>query len=294
MSKMEFITQMSQMDPKARAKFVQNSDAPEAVKNAAHEDAQEQKDAERRRAASQANIPPVVGEEGEAEIQMIESPAAHKEGRTRGPEGLTLVDSNNEDVPFHSVHHDLQNYSMDQKGETAAQRRRRLAAQESEPAPNTDAATADDADEETPAERRRRLAALQGSSSPPASHNRRPAPSSSTKQTSSASDTTGFEGETAAERKRRLGALGVGGDDSPESDSDGEEAGDPLETGRGTHTRAGEPKDILAPPQRTPGIRFAEQPRIPTKDERAADEAQEKGEREGEKKKSGLKGLFRK
>tara|TARA_R110002003_G_scaffold388_13_gene19392 strand:+ start:27595 stop:30918 length:3324 start_codon:yes stop_codon:yes gene_type:complete len=294
MSKMEFITQMSQMDPKARAKFVQNSDAPEAVKNAAHEDAQEQKDAERRRAASQANVPPVVGEEGEAEIQMIESPAAHKEGRTRGPEGLTLVDSNNEDVPFHSVHHDLQNYSMDQKGETAAQRRRRLAAQESEPAPNTDAATADDTDEETPAERRRRLAALQGSSSPPASHNRRPAPSSSTKQTSSASDTTGFEGETAAERKRRLGALGVGGDDSPESDSDGEEAGDPLETGRGTHTRAGEPKDILAPPQRTPGIRFAEQPRIPTKDERAADEAQEKGEREGEKKKSGLKGLFRK
>ncbi|KAF2026885.1 hypothetical protein EK21DRAFT_73276 [Setomelanomma holmii] len=267
MSKMEFITQMSQMDPKARAKFVQSSDAPEAVKTAAHEDAKEHKDMERRRAASQANVPPIVGEEGEAEIQKIESPAADREGRSRGPEGLTLVDSNNEDVPFHSVHHDLQNYSMDQKGETAAHRR---------------------------PERRRRLAALQGSSSPPASHNRRPAPSS-TKQTSSASNTTGFEGETAAERKRRLGALGVSGDDSPESDSEGEEAGDPLETGRGTHSRAaGETSGGLAPPQRTPGIRFAEQPRIPTKDERKVEEEAEREQKGDGGKKRGLKGLFKK
>ena len=290
MSKLEFITQMSQMDPKARAKFVQNSDAPEAVKTAAHEDAQEHKDIERRAAASQANIPPVVGEDGEAEIQKIESPAAGDEGRARGPEGLTLIDSNNEDVPFHSVHQDLQNYSMDQSNETAAQRRRRLAAQDSEPAPKP-ASAEEDSDEETPAERRRRLAALQGSSSPPASHNRRQMSSGASKPVPG-SDTAGLEGETAAERKRRLGALGVGGDETPESDSEGdEEAGDPMETGRGTHSRAGEPKNTIAPP-RTPGIRFAEQPRIPTKDERAANDAQEK--EENEKKKTGLSKLFRK
>jgi Na(+)/H(+) antiporter len=285
MSKMEFITQMSQMDPKARAKFVQNSDVPEAVKTAAHEDAKEHKDIQRRAAASKMDVPPVVGEDGEAEIHMIESPAAHEEGRPRGPEGLTLVDSNNEDVPFHSVHEDIDKFSKDRKGETAAQRRRREATKQAEPTP------ANDSDDETPAERRRRLAALQGSSSPPPSQNRGQATSA---DASKQATEPGFEGETAAERKRRLGALGVGGDESPESDSEGEEGGDPMQTGRGTHTRTGELKNTAAPP-RTPGIRFAEQPRIPTKDERmAADEAQEKEDRDNEKRKSGLGKLFRK
>jgi Na(+)/H(+) antiporter len=270
MSKMEFITQMSQMDPKARAKFVQSSNVPEAVKTAAHEDAKEQKDTERREAASKANAPAVVGQEGEAEIQKIESPAAHEEGRSRGPTGLTLVDSNNEDVPFHSVHQDINRSSQDKQGETAAQRRRREAsAKSSSPS------------DETPAERRRRLAALQTSTGSPV-----PLP----KQLTEAETAAGFEGETAAERKRRLGALGVGDDDSPESDSDSEEAGDPMETGRGTHARTGEAK-TTAPQPRTPGIRFAEQPRIPTKDERMADEEKESKE---EKRKSGLGKLFRK
>lgn len=279
MSKAEFIQEMAQMDPKARAKFVQNSNAPAAVKTAAHEDAKEHKESERRAAASKANVPPVVGEEGEAEIHKIESPAAEEEGRSRGPEGLTLVNSNEEDVPFHSVHQNLQNYSADQgKGETAAQRRRRLAAQGN---------TNQDEDDETPAERRRRLAALQGSSSPPASHNRRP--TSSGKQPAQPIDDGGFEGETAAERKRRLGALGVSGDDSPESDSDGEETGDPMQTGR--HTRDQKQKHNLAPPK-APGIRFAEQPRIPTKDERLAEDAAEK--EDAEKKKSGLGKFWKK
>lgn len=289
MSKMEFITQMSQMDPKARAKFVQSSDAPEAVKTAAHADAKEQKDAERRSAASKANVPPVVGEEGEAEIHKIESPEAHEHHGSLGPGGLTLVDSNNEQVPFHSVHQDIQNYSMDQQGETAAQRRRRLAAQQAEPAPDAPTGATHDSDDETPAERRRRLAALQGSSSPPGSRHQ----SSSKPVIPTPSDDGGFEGETAAERKRRLGALGVAGDESPESDSEGEEGGDPLETGRGTHSRAADANTSHLAPPRTPGIRFAEQPRIPTKDERAANDAQEKAA-EKEEKRSGLGKLFRK
>ena len=112
---------------------------------------------------------------------------------------------------------------------------------------------------------------------PPASQARRPM--SPSQQPSASSD--GFEGETAAERKRRLGALGVGGDDSPESDSEGEpEIGDPMETGRGTHSQTA--KQNLAPP-RAPGIRFADQPRIPTKDERAAEDARLKEEAEASK-----------
>ncbi|CAO2655230.1 Nn.00g102940.m01.CDS01 [Neocucurbitaria sp. VM-36] len=292
MSKMEFIQQMAQMNPKDRAKFVQNSDAPESVKTAAHQDAKDHKDSQRRQAASEANVPPVVGEQGEAEIHKIESPAADREDRVRGPEGLTLVDSNNEDVPFHSVREDLASYSLDQKDETAAQRRRRLASEQSastQQEPRNDYFDTEP-EHETPAERRRRLAALKGSSSPPppVTHVQR---SVSPGENKLPQGDDSFEGETAAERKRRLGALGVGGDDSPESDSEGEETGDPLETGRGTHTRVGEQNQTLAPP-RAPGIRFADQPRIPTKDERAAEDAKEKEERESSKK-SGLSKLIR-
>ncbi|KAF1948695.1 hypothetical protein CC80DRAFT_377898, partial [Byssothecium circinans] len=290
MSKAEFIQQMTKLDPKARDKFIQDSDVPQSIKRESQQDA---KDASRRGAASSAKVPPVVGEEGQAEIQRIESPEARNEERKRGPEGLTLVDSDEEDIPFHSVRDDLAKYDMGKKrdgGETAAQRRRRLA----NPSEDTDAATtqpetreaenkdaddrdnANDNDDETPAERRRRLAALQGSTSPAPSTRRPRAPSSPSPSPSRAPNVPKSHmdsGETAAERKRRLGALGVknedDADDTPESesDSDAEEAGDPLQTGRGTHHHQQQQQSSPAP--RAPGIRFAEEPRIPTKDERA-------------------------
>ena len=292
MSKMEFIQQMAQMNPKDRAKFVQNSDAPDHVKDAAHQDAKDHTDAQRRQAASKANMPSVVGNNGEAQIHKIESPAANDEGKSRGPEGLTLIDSNEQDIPFHSVRQDLANYSLDQKRETAAQRRRRLASEQPlapRHEPRNDYFEGAAEEEESPAERRRRLAALQGSTSPAPTRDQRGSAPKSDKPPAQSSQ--GFEGETAAERKRRLGALGVSGDETPESDSDGEETGDPLETGRGTHARDGEPQDSLAPP-RAPGIRFADQPRIPTKDERMAEDAREKMERENNKK-GGLSKLIR-
>lgn len=275
MSKTEFIQQMSQLNPKDRAQMLQESNVPESVKREAHQDA---KDHHRRtQAASEANIPPVIGEEGEAELHKIPSPVAEREGKPRGPEGLTLVDSNDEHVPFHSVRQTLAGHSRGEEKETAAQRRRRLAAEQSQT--TLQAANDEEAsDDETPAERHRRLAALKGSTSPSASQSRRPLSPSQQESSSSA----GLEGETAAERKRRLGALGVGGEDSPESESEGEpETGDPMETGRGTHSQAA--KQNLAPPK-APGIRFADQPRIPTKDERAAEDAKEKEQVETAKK----------
>lgn len=268
MSTTEFIQQMSQLNPKDRAKMLQESNVPESVKREAHQDA---RDHHRRvQAASEANIPPVIGEEGEAELHKVETPVAEREGKLRGPEGLTLVDSNDEHVPFHSVRQTLAGRSQGEEKETAAQRRRRLAAEESQ----TFSQAADEeegaSDYETPAERHRRLSALKGSTSPSASQSRRPL---SPSQQQSSSSSVGFEGETAAERKRRLGALGVGGEDSPESDSEGEpETGDPMETGRGAHTQGA--KQHLVPPK-NPGIRFADQPRVPTKDERAAEDAKQ-------------------
>ncbi|CAI6341259.1 unnamed protein product [Periconia digitata] len=287
MSKAEFIQQMSNMDAKTRDKFIQDSDVPEPIKREARQDA---KDASRRNAASSANVPPVVGEEGQAEIQHIESPAAHEEDRARGPEGLTLVDSNEEDIPFHSVRKQLATKSSSQ-GETAAQRRRRAAGATEAPPNRPDSSADDSEDDESP--RGRQLGSPKPTSTSPAPHHK------------SQMD----EGETAVERKRRLGALGMGGDDnSPnDSDSDAEEAGDPLQTGRGTHHskgKAGEGSSgsqqqqkqksgNLAPP-RTPGIRFAEQPRIPTKDERAKEDAAEREEDQAGKTSSGKsKGLGR-
>ncbi|USP81937.1 uncharacterized protein yc1106_09211 [Curvularia clavata] len=269
MSKLEFIQQMANMNPKDRAKFVQNSNVPEEVKDAAQKDAQEHVAEQRRQAASeQANMPAVVGREGEAELHKIESPIAEESGHPRGPEGLTLVDSNDEKVPFHPVRQDLEKYSYGQSGETAAQRRRRLAAEQSSNQGSQDT-------DNTP-------------TTPPA-----------TQQPVQNEAEQSFEGETAAERKRRLGALGVAKDDTPESDSEGEETGDPLETGRGTHSRAAaapSKEKMLSPTPRTPGIRFADQPRVPTKDERAAEDAREKEESEREKKnskrKSGLSSLI--
>ena len=276
MSKTEFIQQMSQLNPKDRAKMLRDSNVPESVKREAHQDA---KDHHRRtQAASETNIPPVIGEEGEAELHKLESPVAQKEGQPRGPEGLTLVDSNEEHVPFHSVHQTLADRSEGQEKETAAQRRRRLAAEQPEASPQTTNNEEGDNDDETSAERRRHLAALTGSESPAISQTGRP--KSLGQQDSASSD--GFEGETAAERKRRLGALGVGREDSPESDSEGEpETGDPMETGRGTHLQTA--KQNLAP-HRAPGIRFADQPPVPTKDERAAEDARQKGETDTAKK----------
>ncbi|KAF2189046.1 hypothetical protein K469DRAFT_564996 [Zopfia rhizophila CBS 207.26] len=280
MSKAEFIQQMSNLDPKTRAKVIEDSDAPEHVKRDARQDAKDH--SARKRAASSAKVPPVVGEEGEAQIQKIEGPEAAKEGRKRGPDGLTLVDSDEEDIPFHSVTQDLANYSLDHTHheETAAQRRRRLA---DHPMPQSadnignEESSADEGptgEKETPVERRRRLAAFQGSSSPD-----RRAAASSGQAPKSHMD----EGETAAERRRRLGALGIGQDDSPDSESEVEEGGDPMETGRGTHPSPQRKKEVQKESQReleptsprAPGIRFAEQPRVPTRDERAAEAAAE-------------------
>ncbi|KAF2649267.1 hypothetical protein K491DRAFT_611164 [Lophiostoma macrostomum CBS 122681] len=268
MSKVEFITQMSKLDPKSRAKLIEDSDVPEGVKEEAKQDA---KDEARRRAAStQAQVPPVIGEEGEAQLQKVDSPEAHQEDRKRGPEGLTLVDSEEEDIPFHSVHEDLANYKLDhsRSRETAAQRRRRLAEEQASPdskgffdeAPSSQG-------QQTLFDPTPRSASPKSDSNQPPAHKSRM-----------------DEGETAAERKRRLGALGIGQDEPSDSDSEEEEGGDPLETGRGTGAHsarggAGQPQGEAANvARRAPGIRFAEQPRPPTKDERKEEEAREKEE----------------
>lgn len=248
MSKAEFIKQMSNLDPKARAKLIEDSDVPEGVKREARQDAKEH--IARQRAAATAKIPPVVGAEGEAQLQKPASPEL--DDSKRGPEGLTLVDSNEEEIPFHSVAQDLENYTMDgQNNETPAQRRRHLAETQDDGPPTMQEARSDS---------RRRQAAMNTSS--------RPGSGASTPDSTALSRVVSGvkshmdEGETTAERKRRLGALGISEEQAPDSDSEGEEGGDPLETGRGTHSHgpahsSESRRSPNAEPER-PSIRFAE------------------------------------
>ncbi|KAF2838108.1 hypothetical protein M501DRAFT_1017137 [Patellaria atrata CBS 101060] len=175
MSKLEFIKQIRQMDPKARAQLVEEADAPESVIH------------ESRMATGRRQTDP----RADADVS-IEHVASHEE-RPAGPGGLTLVDSRNEDIPFHSVHDDLARYSMGGQQETAAQRRRRLAS------PSGD--TTSGSEDEGPRARQKERAgdAGKGKIINPAHID---------------------EGETAAEKKRREEALGLTKDEDTDDDEE--------------------------------------------------------------------------
>jgi len=217
MSKADFIQTVSRLDPKSRQRLFDESDAPEALKREATSIAAS--------AASSRRGSP--------------RPAVHRvnsgEDVATGPGGLTLVDSNNEDIPFHPVSSTLAQFSMGQ--ETAAQARRRRATEaiteghEGEDEGPTGAPRGRQRPDisnspagliagrggqsylgegESAAEKRRRLAALgEGETST----------SPSSRPTLRAGQSYFEERETAAEERRRLAALGGGDDDS----SSGEE-----------------------------------------------------------------------
>ncbi|KAI9802726.1 MAG: hypothetical protein M1825_002748 [Sarcosagium campestre] len=145
LSKADFISQIRQLDPTARCEAVNESDAPPEVKQAARQEV--------KGAAGE----PVAGTSKPATIQKAEPGSA----QPSGSEGLTLVDSNEEEVPFHSFGEDL---AMNPG--TAAYRRRmnamRTDSDEESPgrSPRKGSAAQHEEERETAAERRRREAAL--------------------------------------------------------------------------------------------------------------------------------------
>ena len=228
MSKAEFIEQIQKLDPKSRKEFVEQSNVPEEVKEEARAD-EEEHDVNKRR-DTHPRLPTSPG----AEINIFDKTldpnraAALKkttssEERPTGPDGLTLIDSNHEEIPFHSVSEDVSHLSP-HRGETAAQRRRRLAhihEQDSD----------DDGTARIPPRRAVSPPGPRAGSS--TSHHGRPHTE---------------EGETAAERRRREGALGLYQEDTS-SDEDESQPRQP-------------PKHAVSPggSARAPGIRFADQP----------------------------------
>ena len=245
MSKTDFIKQIQGMNPRERARIVEQSDAPEVVKEEAREDAAEHKArAEEAGAVDHGDhgdhVAHVKDFAGGADAQIKNAPS---EGG--GRPGLSLSGQSFNEIPFHSVSEDIQRDAAHRPQETAAQRRRRLAASEqdddvspkrTEPIPEED--SDDDGTERvTPAQRRQQYS----------QSGKGKARSPPQRQGSSTE-----VGETAAERRRREGALGL----RHEEESD-EDEGRPREPPK--HAVPATPGDESPRSPQSRGIRFADQ-----------------------------------
>ena len=234
MSKTDFIKQIQSLDPKARAKVVEESDVPEGVKEDARRHAADRSQTTKKGKSNGRRPPPledstsyrfpIVPENDQdgQPIAAVEKVASH-EDRPKGNDGLTLVDSNGQDIPFHTVSDAVSKYSAGQP-ETAASRRRRLASHKD---------SNDDGTKSVP------LSSINTASSPHTTSHQQ--------ESSMASG-----GETNAERRRRLAALGE--DEDQAKDSDSEDDGEERKP-RGGHQPVAEPNM----PSR---IRFADSPAV--------------------------------
>lgn len=245
MSKQDFIEQIQSMDPKARIKAVEDSDAPEDFKREVRADAAEEFNGSRSSAKPRAGsklapttLSPLNEQDGGDNMPVVRRLSTNDD-RPKGPENLTLITSN-EEVPFHDVSSSLQRRTP--ASETAAQRRRRLALsrQDSE----------DDGTERIPPQKttahppplhRNPISAL-GERQQQEQHHHRPAEP---------------QGETPAERRRRLAALGEGDEAGGEESSDSEDDGGERRPAKG-HTPLAEPST----PVERRGIRFVDSPAV--------------------------------
>ncbi len=239
LSKADFIQQIQAMDPKARVQAVDESDIPEVVKEEVRADAEEEAGdghsstrprSNSKRATGQTTTSLVHEGDQPDEMMPVVRRLSTTDDRPKGPDGLTLVDSKNQDIPFHPVSESINKYGGE---ETAAQRRRRiaLARQDSD----------DDGTERAP----------------PHTTGSAPAFRDPTYNAGS-SKTHEPQGETAAERRRRLAALGEGDEGERQDSSDSEDDGGERRPTAG-HKPVPEPSPTEA---RRPGIRFADSPAV--------------------------------
>lgn len=233
MSKADFIRQIQDMDPKHRPAAVQESDAPESVKEEARQDPPPSSG--RPRAQSASSRPRAQRQSASNRTDPQQSDRSSQPDRTgselhlvgqdserpHGDTGLTLVDSDIGEIPVHSVPDSITKYSAARGVETAAQRRRRMLA-----------ARRDSDDDGTA----------------------RVPPQSGNAGASRSAESTVGGAETNAERRRRLAALGSEGNESDSDDDGGERRPE-----KGGHRPVAEPG---AEARRAPGIRFADSPAV--------------------------------
>jgi hypothetical protein len=191
MTKHEFFQQIKGLDPKARRDLVQQTDAPAPIKEAAHEDVKQTEKQERRLSAAAASAATgAIPEEGEDLVSesVTDSDVTDEEDST---------DDRGETSP--NVATSLAKFT---RGSSAQERRSNLS-HAPRPRDRRRRDSEDDGTERIPPSRLRQEAGL---AAPP-------------RQTD---DDTG---ETPAERRRRLAALGeIHNDDSSDSEAEGEAA----------------------------------------------------------------------
>ncbi|KAI9837339.1 MAG: hypothetical protein M1819_000413 [Sarea resinae] len=231
MSKADFIKEIQQMDPKSRARTVEESDAPETMKQAAREDADKHRARQLDRKES-----PLVGSKSKAtsaEVQKVDS----AEDKPKGPDGLTLIDSEEREIPYHAVTEDIARYSAEHP--TAAHRRRQLALQRDRPPePEVEDERRVDQPSDSDDDGTDRI--------PP----RRPEPVLTRQESHHGTS----EGETAAERRRREAALGV-----TENENDSEDDDTPRQPRASTRRADVQSAAAEQQPRQHVGIRFADQ-----------------------------------
>ena len=259
MSKQDFIQEIRQLDPKARVEALDDSNAPQHVKEEAHRAAaiedKEQHRPSNIRGLSSKRFQPMQSAIPEVEDKLPKPSRAGSTSLSPFRQTNSLQKTNTSisaaEVPTHSVPQSLARYSA-HGPENAAQCRRRLAAESSKQDEDSDD---DNTERIPPAERRRRDAAARQASSANQSSlqspHHRPQVSGRGRATSSAAEET--TGETAAERRRRLAALGETPEDKVAS-SDSEDDNTERKPRKG-HEPVGEPGQ-----ERPRGIRFEETP----------------------------------
>ncbi|MCJ1274939.1 hypothetical protein MMC21_002738 [Puttea exsequens] len=272
LSKQDFIAQIASMDPKARVRAVEESDVPDAVKREVRADAVgdsgKARPAMRKRGSSSKATAsgPAGGAATTQQETMLEALAEHEgaeeeedepivrrvdthQDAPAGEDGLQLVTSNSEEVPFHNVPASVQRAAHRTGSETAAERRRRVALEQhnirNTPA-DADADSDDDGTERVPP-----------SSSSIAKLKSKP------NTTTTQAATESQQGETAAERRRRLAALGEGQDNESSESEDSEDDGGERRPRKG-HTPVAEPGTPVGGEGGAGrrGIRFADSPAV--------------------------------
>ena len=248
MNKEDFIKEIQSLDPRAQAKAVEESDAPEGIKHDMKRVAGRKQERKQQSRAMGQRLEP---QRDEPDADSV---------RTSADNDLAPVQSRaSANVPLHDVSSAISR-AMKGKPETAAQRRRRLA---SNGASDQGSSTSSPLQERGRNKSRSFNSTLaSGSASASESHPRKPPPAA-LRQARAPLD-NGRQGdnddqeETAAEKRRRLAALGqVKDEESSSSEEDGSER-KPRKRG---HKPVEEP--ISGGPDspetvRSPGIRFAE------------------------------------
>jgi len=247
LNKADLISALAQLDPKSRAKIVEQTNLPETLKDEVREDAKEHDKNKRKASANELDGKNVRSrnDKNNGQLQKVSS----NEDRAAGPEGLALVDSNDETIPFHSFASPeaaRQGNTSSHGNETAAQRRRRQAGRTvssssgyfSSRAPATTQPfrpISEDADGEAANEDSPALAPSTTSRDSPAKtrtradsdsddgsridHMRHLTASPEMQRQSAKARTSSDDQETAAERRRREGALGHSKEEPPTRNS---------------------------------------------------------------------------